>query len=80
MPKTFNKVGKQKTEKMKTYFSKKDLVYFGNYLQSQARENSFIQTSVEASLNGIELEMVYERLKTVTHADVCNFIESRTHE
>ena len=80
MPKTFNKVGKQKTEKMKTYFSKKDLVDFGNYLQSEKRVELFIRTESTALINGIEITPSYDRLKTVSHADVCNFIELRSHE
>jgi len=60
---------------MVTYFNKKDLVEFGNYLFSEEREKSFIHTSAQAAVNGIDLISSWDRLRTVTHADVCNFIE-----
>jgi len=60
---------------MVTYFNKKDLVDFGNYLFSEEREKSFIHTSAQAMTEGIEFNSSWERLRTVTHADVCNFIE-----
>ena len=60
---------------MVTYFNKKDLVEFGNYLFSKEREKSFSRTTVAAELDGIEMVPTYDRLRTVTHADVCNFIE-----
>ena len=62
-------------KKMVTYFNKKDLVEFGNYLFSEERENSFIHTSAQAMTDGIEFNSSWERLRTVTHADVCNFID-----
>ena len=62
-------------KKMVTYFNKKDLVEFGNFLFSEERENSFIHTSAQAMTDGIEFNSSWERLRTVTHADVCNFIE-----
>jgi RimJ/RimL family protein N-acetyltransferase len=61
--------------KMVTYFNKKDLVEFGNYLYSEEREKSFIHTSAQAAVDGIDLISSWDRLRTVTHADVCNFIE-----
>ena len=60
---------------MVTYFNKKDLVEFGNFLFSEEREKSFIHTSAQAMTDGIEFNSSWERLRTVTHADVCNFIE-----
>ena len=60
---------------MVTYFNKKDLVDFGNYLFSEERERSFSHTTVVAEMDGIDMIPTYDRLRTVTHADVCNFIE-----
>ena len=60
---------------MVTYFNKKDLVDFGNYIFSEEREKSFIHTSAQAAVDGIDLISSWDRLRTVTHADVCNFIE-----
>jgi len=65
---------------MVTYFNKKDLVEFGNYLFSEERENSFINTSAQAMTEGIEFNSSWERLRTVTHADVCNFIDMQRNK
>lgn len=65
---------------MVTYFNKKDLVEFGNYLFSEEREKSFIHTSAQAAVNGIDLISAWDRLRTVTHADVCNFIDMQRNK
>lgn len=65
---------------MVTYFNKKDLVEFGNYLFSEERERSFIHTSAQAAVDGIEFNSSWERLRTVTHADVCNFIDMQRNK
>jgi len=65
---------------MVTYFNKKDLVEFGNFLFSEERENSFIHTSAQAITDGIEFNSSWERLRTVTHADVCNFIDMQRNK
>ena len=62
---------------MVTYFNKKDLVEFGNFLFSEERENSFIHTSAQAITDGIEFNSSWERLQTVTHADIENWMESK---
>jgi hypothetical protein len=64
---------------MVTYFNKKDLVEFGNYLYSEEREKSFIHTSAQAA-DGIDFNTYWERLRTVTHADVCNFIDMQRNK
>jgi hypothetical protein len=51
---------------MVTYFNKKDLVAFGNYLLSEDRRERFKAISEEA---------LEERLSVVHHADVENFLE-----
>ena len=65
---------------MVTYFNKKDLVEFGNYLFSEERENSFIHTTAQAITDGIEFNSSWDRLRTVTHADVCNFIDMQRNK
>jgi hypothetical protein len=63
--------------KMVTYFNKKDIVDFGNWFFSEEREKSFIHTSAQASVDGIEFNGSFERLRTVTHADIENWMESK---
>jgi hypothetical protein len=63
--------------KMVTYFNKKDLVEFGNYLYSEEREKSFIHTSAQAAVDGIEFNTSWERLRTVTDTDIENWMESK---
>lgn len=53
---------------MVTYFNKKDLVEFGNYVLSDERKEMFIAVS-EENLD--------ERLSKVHHADIENFLESK---
>ena len=65
---------------MVTYFNKKDLVEFGNFLFSEEREKSFSHTTVAAERDGIEIVQTYDRLRTVTHADVCNFIDMQRNK
>lgn len=54
---------------MVTYFNKKDLVAFGNYLLSDKRRESF--KSHPQPVGTLE-----DRLKQISHADVENFLES----
>jgi len=56
---------------MVTYFNKKDLVKFGEYLLSEERTNKIKEDYSEE--DNISFE---ERLKTVYHADLKNFLES----
>jgi len=65
---------------MVTYFNKKDLVEFGNFLFSEEREKSFSHTTVAAEMDGIDMIPTYDRLRTVTHADVCNFIDMQRNK
>lgn len=55
---------------MITYFNKKDLVAFGNYLLSDKRKELITKRS------DISKESKEFRLKQVSHADVENFLES----
>ena len=54
---------------MVTYFNRKDLVSFGNYLLSDERKERFQNYPEPPS---ISLE---ERLRNVTHADIENWME-----
>lgn len=56
---------------MVTYFNKKDLVKFGEYLLSEQRTNLIKEGYSETDNISIE-----ERLKNVYHSDVENFLES----
>lgn len=55
---------------MVTYFNKKDLVKFGEYLLSKERTNRIKEGYSENDNISIE-----ERLENVYHADVENFLE-----
>ena len=52
---------------MVTYFNKKDLIGFGEYLLSEKRRELFKQNGKEG---------LKERLAQVHHADVENYLES----
>lgn len=56
---------------MVTYFNKKDLVRFGQYLLSEKRTKSIVENYKE--WDNISLE---ERLREVYHSDTENFLES----
>jgi hypothetical protein len=61
---------------MVTYFNKKDLVKFGEYLLSKERTDRILSNYDEN--DNIPKE---ERLREVYHADVENFLEkTRRHE
>ncbi len=57
---------------MVTYFNKKDLVKFGQYLLSEERTKRIVD-NYDAKIDNLTIE---ERLREVYHADVENFIES----
>jgi hypothetical protein len=57
----------ENTKKMVTYFNKKDLVKFGEYLLSDKRTDRIKETQSKLSLP--------ERLNKVYHTDVENFLE-----
>jgi len=59
---------------MVTYFNKKDLVKFGNYLLSEQRAESYL-ANTDVFVEDWH-DKLQERLKTVSHADVENFLES----
>jgi len=61
-----------KLRKMVTYFNKKDLVKFGNYLLSDERTQR-IKDNLQ--VDPCE-DYLNERLKIVYHADVENFLET----
>jgi len=56
---------------MVTYYNKKDLVKFGEYLLSEKRTNRIKENYSENDNITIE-----ERLSSVYHSDVENFLES----
>ena len=56
---------------MVTYFNKKDLVSFGNYLGSDERRKLY-----EDHPENERLEPVEDRLKEVSHADFENWMRS----
>lgn len=61
---------------MVTYFNKKDLVQFGEYLLSDERRKLFKESYKEKIRSGISPLPVEESLKLVHHSDIANWIES----
>lgn len=61
---------------MKLIFDVKDLVSFGAYLNSDERKASFEETTEEARKEGIDIEPTEERLKSVHHADILNWVSN----
>ena len=57
---------------MVTYFNKKDLVDFGNYLLSDERKKRFENYPEEANMPPLE-----DRLKFVTREDIVRFLDSK---
>ena len=55
---------------MVTYFNKKDLVSFGEYLLSDERKEKIINHPEASKMPPVE-----ERLKQVHHADLCNWFD-----
>ena len=72
MPKILKRVGSnhEKFKKMVTYFNRKDLASFGNYLMSKEREELIRSTHDELS-NPLSVE---ETLRIVHHSDVENWL------
>lgn len=63
---------------MVTYFNKKDLVSFGNYLLSKERKQRFEESYKSKIRNGMDNPLpVEESLKIVHDADLSNWIESQ---
>ncbi len=56
---------------MVTYFNKKDLVMFGNYLLSEERKEK-----IKENYSENDNIPIAERLSSVYHSDVENFLES----
>lgn len=61
----------KKHKKMVTYFNKKDLVGFGNYLLSDGRTDR-ISNHPETTHENIQ-----ERLASVSDADISNWMQSQ---
>lgn len=55
---------------MVTYFNKTDLVKFGNYLLSEERKELIMSHPEKSD------ELKLESLKSVSHADIENFMDS----
>jgi hypothetical protein len=62
---------------MVTYFNKKDLISFGNYLLSDEREISFDIHHSELKAQGINTISAEQSLSFVHHSDVENWVESQ---
>lgn len=56
---------------MVTYFNKSDLVSFGNYLLSEERTNSVVNHPE------MPMEILTQRLSSVSHADLENWVREQ---
>lgn len=62
---------------MVTYFNRKDLVNFGNFLLSEERKENFSISPMQPKDPILREEMLGKRLSKVSHADVENWLEER---
>ncbi|MEM9836162.1 MAG: hypothetical protein AAF828_06655 [Bacteroidota bacterium] len=62
---------------MVTYFNRKDLISFGQYLMSQERRNRFEAAYKEAIRSDFDIPPTEERLRHVHHADVENWMKDQ---
>lgn len=62
---------------MVTYFNRKDLVSFGNYLLSEKRKTRIIDAHKSAKEEGMNLpdEPDPQQFETVNHADFWNWLD-----
>jgi len=65
---------------MVTYFNKKDLVSFGNYLLSEKRKARFQASYDEAIARGENPITPEESMSNVWHPDICNWMEEQKFE
>lgn len=63
---------------MVTYFNRKDLVSFGEYLLSEERKRQFAESYKEKIRSGVENPLsVEESLAAVHHADIENWMRDQ---
>ena len=65
---------------MVTYFNRKDLVSFGNYLLSKERKIRFDESYEEFMKGNFKPISPEEAMENVHHEDVENWIESKRKE
>lgn len=62
---------------MVTYFNRKDLVSFGNYLLSEKRKARFQVSYDEAIARGEKPITPEESMSNVWHPDICNWMDEQ---
>ena len=62
---------------MVTYFNKKDLVNFGNYLLSEEREQRIKERIAQCRQEGLNPVPYEDVWREVTHADIENFVAKK---
>ena len=63
---------------MVTQFNEADLISFGQYLLSEKRRKRFENSTKQSEKEGFNIQPTEERLKSVHHADLNNWLDMKS--